>query len=50
MAKTYKFSEIADKNTNNFAKKPASGGIPAIENNIVAKQIPKAKLTLNNPL
>ena len=37
MTKRYIDELIAEKNKNNLLKKPASGGIPAVENNIIAK-------------
>ena len=37
MTKRYIDELIAEKNKNNLLKKPARGGIPAVENNIIAK-------------
>jgi hypothetical protein len=40
----YNDDSIAEKNTNNFAQKPANGGTPAIENKIKAVVIAKIGL------
>ena len=49
MAKLIKPESIAEINIKYFPKKPAKGGIPAIENINIAKEKARIGLVLDNP-
>ena len=49
-AKNIKWASIKDKNIKYLLKKPAKGGIPAIERRHKAKEIANTGLDLDRPL